>query len=70
MHPFHWVPAEGLRHASCDQRPKGGYRSGQQVTTLCGRGMPAEAGDIAWLWETCRDCNHQAHRMAAAPLTR
>ncbi|SFS71177.1 zinc finger protein [Saccharopolyspora flava] len=63
MHPFHWVPALGERHASTDPRPSGGYPAGSTITTLCDRQMNAEVGEMAWLWTTCPACNAEAHRM-------
>ncbi|GAA0509907.1 hypothetical protein GCM10011581_42840 [Saccharopolyspora subtropica] len=64
MHPFHWVPAEGQRHASLDFRPGGGYPTGMTVSTLCKQQLSADNSQLAWLWETCRDCNKEAHRIA------
>ncbi|TDD06176.1 hypothetical protein E1181_13005 [Saccharopolyspora terrae] len=66
MHPFHWVPALGERHASTDHRPSGGYPAGSTITTLCDREMRAEVGEMAWLWNTCPACNAEAHRMVGA----
>lgn len=65
-HPFHWVPAEGERHASTDVRPPGGYPTGTNVTTLCGQCLTAEDGVLPWLWTTCSSCNATARRMAGA----
>ncbi|GAA4861873.1 zinc finger protein [Saccharopolyspora rosea] len=67
MHPFHWVPAAGERHASQDARPYGGYPEGRQVTTLCGQQLPAAVGDSPWLWGTCPTCNDRAHDLAGVP---
>jgi zinc finger protein len=65
MYPFHWVPADGLRHASLDERPCGcRYPTGTEVSTLCRREVVADDGELAWLWETCADCNAEAHRLA------
>lgn len=69
-HPFHWVPAVGQRHASADEHPPGAsiYPDGTKVTTLCERTVKAATGDIAWLWETCPDCNAAAHVLALCPM--
>ncbi|MDA3624906.1 hypothetical protein OU415_05625 [Saccharopolyspora sp. WRP15-2] len=64
MYPFHWVPAEGERHASLDSRPGGGYPTGMEVSTLCRKQLSADNSEVGWLWSTCRDCNLTAHRMA------
>ncbi|MFI0468513.1 zinc finger protein [Saccharopolyspora sp. 5N102] len=64
MYPFHWVPADGQRHASLDSRPGGGYPTGMSVSTLCERELPADNSDLGWLWSTCGDCNAEAHRIA------
>jgi hypothetical protein len=64
MYPFHWVPAEGQRHASLDLRPGGGYPTGMTVSTLCQRELSADNSELAWLWSTCRACNSEAHRIA------
>ncbi|GAA2817592.1 zinc finger protein [Saccharopolyspora taberi] len=68
MYPFHWVPCEGSRHASLDARPAGGYPTGTEVTTLCGKRLPADNSELAWLWPTCPPCNREAHRLAAPAL--
>ncbi|MBB5156409.1 zinc finger protein [Saccharopolyspora phatthalungensis] len=65
-HPFHWVPADGKRHASTDPKPAKGYPSGLVVATLCGHQLAAEKTDLAWLWETCRTCDDKAHALAKA----
>ncbi|WP_433868789.1 zinc finger protein [Saccharopolyspora sp. CA-218241] len=70
LHPFHWVPADGERHATTAGRPLGGYSDGTVLETLCGRELRAVSGELAWLWFTCPDCDHEAHRMAGAPLPR
>ncbi len=68
MHPFHWAPAGGARHASRDSKPTGGnYPTGTFVTTLCGSYVAADNSDMAWLWETCAACNKTAHALAAVP---
>ncbi|MCI2422028.1 hypothetical protein MOQ72_31810 [Saccharopolyspora sp. K220] len=64
MHPFHWVPAEGQRHASLDSRPGGGYPTGMAVSTLCEQRLSADNSELGWLWSTCGDCNTEAHRIA------
>ena len=52
MHPFHWAPAGGARHASRDSKPtSGNYPTGTFVTTLCGSYLAADNSDMAWLWE-------------------
>ena len=66
MHPFHWVPAQGERHASADPRPSGGYPAGLTVSTLCEQEVPAEVGEVAWLWNTCATCNAEARRLVGA----
>ncbi|TDC90564.1 hypothetical protein E1161_18660 [Saccharopolyspora aridisoli] len=67
MYPFHWVPADGSRHASLDKRPWGNaYPSGMLVSTLCSQEVVADATEEAWLWQTCGDCHSEAHRVAAA----
>ncbi|RKT84092.1 zinc-finger [Saccharopolyspora antimicrobica] len=66
MHPFHWVPGEGERHASLDSRPGGGYPTGMGVTTLCGKELLADNSEFGWLWSTCRACNAEAHRIAGS----
>ncbi|MCI2421839.1 hypothetical protein MOQ72_30830 [Saccharopolyspora sp. K220] len=68
MHPFHWTPAQGQRHASLDTRPGGGYPTGMSVKTLCNQQLTAENTDLAWLWLTCPDCDVEAHRLAGVPL--
>lgn len=74
MHPFHWVPAAGARHASLDVRPDGAlaYPSGTGVQTLCGQRLTADNSELAWLWETCRGCDAEARRIsgAAPPVPR
>lgn len=65
MHPFHWVPAAGQRHASCTEKPVGcAYPTGTQVTTLCQRDVRADNSEVAWLWATCAECNREARRLA------
>ncbi|MEV0704202.1 zinc finger protein [Saccharopolyspora sp. NPDC050389] len=64
MYPFHWVPAEGRRHASLDSRPGVGYPTGMEVSTLCEQRLLAEDSELGWLWSTCGDCNAEAHRIA------
>ncbi|RKT88494.1 zinc-finger [Saccharopolyspora antimicrobica] len=68
-HPFHWVPADGQRHASADPHPPGAsiYPDGTEVTTLCGQELAAEASDTAWLWGTCPVCDVAARRRAGMP---
>ena len=67
MYPFHWVPADGWRHASLDKRPWGNaYPSGMLVNTLCSQEVVADATREAWLWKTCGDCHSEARRVAAA----
>ncbi|MBB5152500.1 zinc finger protein [Saccharopolyspora phatthalungensis] len=65
-HPFHWVRADGKRHASTDPKPRMGYPTGCVVGTLCGHQLAAENTDPAWLWETCRTCDDKAHALAKA----
>lgn len=65
MYPFHWVPAAGQRHASLDEKPCGSaYQSGTQVRNLCRQDLPADNSDVAWLWQTCGDCNTEARLLA------
>ncbi|GAA0516326.1 hypothetical protein GCM10011581_46210 [Saccharopolyspora subtropica] len=67
-HPFHWVPAAGQRHASTDPHSAGNvYATGADVTTLCERRVKAETDELAWLWETCPDCNAAARVLAGLP---
>lgn len=69
-HPFSWIPADGQRHATVDQRPSGGWRNGELISTLCGNeGLEASLGTAAWLWETCSECNVRAHELAAVPVS-
>lgn len=65
-HPFHWIPAQGERHASRDPYPGGvqGYPDGATVSTLCGQDVTADSGAVAWLWDTCQRCNDAAHVLA------
>lgn len=65
-HPFHWVPADGRRHASTDEHPPGAsmYPDGTTVTTLCDRTVSAETGEMAWLWRTCPKCHVAARALA------
>ncbi|MEU5848920.1 zinc finger protein [Saccharopolyspora shandongensis] len=67
-HPFHWVPADGKRHASADPRPGAGYPTGVCVETLCGRQLIADNTDLGWLWGTCPDCDAAAHKLARCPM--
>ncbi|QUH05359.1 hypothetical protein HUO13_35365 [Saccharopolyspora erythraea] len=68
QHPFHWVPANGARHASIDPQGAGNaYVPGVEITTLCTRRVAAETGDMAWLWETCPECNAAARVLAGLP---
>ncbi|GAA4849103.1 hypothetical protein GCM10025787_34900 [Saccharopolyspora rosea] len=65
MYPFHWVPGDGRRHASLDPRPcRCRYPAGALVSTLCGRKVVVDHSEVAWLWETCPDCNGEARRLA------
>lgn len=68
-HSFHWVPAACQRHASVDEHPPGAslYPDGITVTTLCGRLVQAENGEVAWLWDTCPDCCAAARILAGLP---
>jgi zinc finger protein len=67
-HPFSWVPAGGLRHASAVKRPFGGWADGEVIAMLCGEEAQAENSPTAWFWETCPECNVQAHRLAGVPM--
>ncbi|GAA4837227.1 hypothetical protein GCM10025787_16730 [Saccharopolyspora rosea] len=71
MHPFHWVPGDGARHASLDARPEGVFLhpTGAEVRTLCGLDVLADNSQLAWLWETCPECNAEAHRISARSTT-
>ncbi|WP_263252180.1 hypothetical protein [Saccharopolyspora rosea] len=31
---------------------------------LCGRKVVVDHSEVAWLWETCPDCNGEARRLA------
>lgn len=67
MHPFRWVPADGGRHATADVRLAGAYAAGEVIGSLCGRSvMVAEGTEIAWLWPTCPECNHEARSLVEA----
>ncbi|QIZ39278.1 hypothetical protein FDZ84_05175 [Saccharopolyspora sp. ASAGF58] len=67
-HPFHWVPADGKRHASTDPKPHKGYPAGFVVATLCGYQLAAESTTLSWFWETCPTCNDKAHALANTPM--
>ncbi|MEV0085278.1 zinc finger protein [Saccharopolyspora sp. NPDC003752] len=68
-HPFHWVPADGQRHASADKHPPGAsiYPDGTEITTLCEQSLTAETSDTAWLWGTCPDCNAAVRTRVGLP---
>lgn len=68
MHPFHWVPAAGERHVTCESRPPGGYATGATVPTLCRQELAADNSLTAWFWATCPTCNAEAHRLAGVPV--
>ena len=70
VHPFHWVPAAGKRHATTTARPGGGYPTGMTVPTLCDEELTADNSTTAWFWETCPVCNVEAHRLAGVPMAR
>lgn len=65
-HSFTWVPAAQQRHASPDSLPQGAhaYPDSTEITTLCGKTLTATAGELAWLWLTCPDCNTEARTIA------
>ncbi|MBB5159440.1 zinc finger protein [Saccharopolyspora phatthalungensis] len=65
--PFHWVPADGQRHASTDPKPAKGYPTGFVVGTLCGHQLAAENTSRSWLWPTCGTCNDKADGLANTP---
>ncbi|WP_190812664.1 hypothetical protein [Saccharopolyspora pogona] len=67
-HPFSWTPGGGLRHATCDERRSGGWRDDDKVTTLCNRPIRVDTSELAWLWDTCPDCNVAAHVLAQCPM--
>ncbi|PKW14139.1 zinc finger protein [Saccharopolyspora spinosa] len=67
-YPFHWVPAEGARHAIADQRPAGGWPEGETITVLCGSEVAADNSELAWLWDTCPDCNAGRTCLAEVPM--
>ncbi|MGI8309312.1 zinc finger protein [Saccharopolyspora hattusasensis] len=67
-HPFSWVPGAEQRHATIDDRPPGGWRDGETVTTLCDLSIQAKTSELAWLWDTCPDCNAAAHVLAQCPM--
>ncbi|MEV4734695.1 zinc finger protein [Saccharopolyspora sp. NPDC049426] len=64
-HPFHWVPADGQRHAS-----HGRVADGDSSRMLCGEYAVAFYGVTAWLWATCVTCNIAAHELAGVPMVR
>lgn len=69
MHAFHWVPADNQRHASRDTKPaNGNFPTGMCVKTLCGRQLPADNSERAWLWATCPDCDAEAPKIAGREL--
>ncbi|GAA2776422.1 zinc finger protein [Saccharopolyspora taberi] len=63
-HPFHWQPGDGLRHATLETRPRGGFTGEAQVETLCGASINVDDSAQAWLWATCPECNKVAHVLA------
>lgn len=68
-HPFSWVPAQGARHATTDPRPPNCgrvYPPDVVVSALCGREVAAAVGAVAWLWETCPDCDEHARSLVGA----
>ncbi len=66
--PFTWVPAAGHRHASSDDKPPSReFPPDTNVATLYGRVVVSAAGDLAWLWPTCGDCDEQARALVAMP---
>ncbi|MCA1192047.1 zinc finger protein [Saccharopolyspora sp. 6V] len=65
-YPFHWFPADGRRHATLDQRPRGGFPATREVTALCGRELTADDAAEGWFWPTCRGCAPETRRIAAA----
>ncbi|WP_223840000.1 zinc finger protein [Saccharopolyspora pogona] len=67
-HPFSWLPADGARHATTDERPAGGWPDGTEITALCRQQVRAKNSVEAWLWETCPGCNAEAHRLAGIPM--
>ena len=66
-HPFHWIPAQGKRHASSESYAAGvqGYPDGSEVSMLCEQKLAADNSPLAWLWDTCESCNVAAHLLAA-----
>ncbi|RKT86195.1 zinc-finger [Saccharopolyspora antimicrobica] len=67
-HPFSWVPGEGERHATTEERPPGGWPKGVEVPVLCGKQVEPVSSVEAWLWTTCTSCNVEAHEVAGVPL--
>ena len=67
-HPFRWVPADGLRHASLRPTTGGGYPQGLELDTLCGKAVSAETGALPWLWRTCPDCDLAARKLVGAVI--
>ena len=63
-HPFHWQPGDGLRHATLQARPRGGYTDETRIETLCGTSITVDDSEHAWLWTTCSECNKVAHVLA------
>lgn len=45
------------------------HPTGTEVTTLCGRQLAADNGELAWLWGTCPDCYTSACRAAGVDAT-
>ncbi|MGI8309504.1 hypothetical protein [Saccharopolyspora hattusasensis] len=39
------------------------------VLTLCRKQLSADNSQLGWLWSTCRDCNAEAHRIAASQVS-
>ncbi|NHD18961.1 MULTISPECIES: zinc finger protein [unclassified Actinopolyspora] len=68
-HPFTWVPGDHARHVSEDPVPPPGveFPPDLTVTALCGREVTSAAGEIAWLWPTCPDCDDRARELVGAP---
>ncbi|MGI8308802.1 hypothetical protein [Saccharopolyspora hattusasensis] len=35
---------------------------------MCGHQLIADNTELAWLWDTCPDCNAAAHVLAGVPM--
>ena len=66
---YHWAPTSGLRHASTDVAPAcGGFPDGIVVETLCHQQVKVDKSAVAWLGETCKECNVAVHKLLGQPM--